>query len=90
MLLPAWIGLNTADAILTGISFPLGAVEVNPYLAAMASTMSLERMLLIKILFAVAIGAAVWRRRAYRLLRLLNWAMVGVVLFNAFMITYAL
>ena len=44
MLLQAWIGLNTADAILTGISFPLGAVELNPYLAAIAASLSVETM----------------------------------------------
>ena len=90
MLLQAWIGLNTADAILTGIAFPLGAVELNPYLAAIAASLSVETMLLIKVLFALAVGGAIWQRRAFRILRVLNFSMVGVVLYNALIITYAL
>ena len=90
MLLPAWIGLNTVDALLTAVAFPLGAIEVNPYLAAIAGTLSLEAMLLIKVLFAVAVGGAIVRRGAFRVLKVLNFAMVGVVFYNALMITYAL
>jgi hypothetical protein len=90
MHLQAWIGLNAADALLTGLSFPLGAVELNPFLAAVATSLSLERMLLIKLLFAVAMGGAVWHRGAHRLLRYLNFAMVTVVFYNALIITYAL
>ncbi|MBI4202509.1 MAG: hypothetical protein HY532_05290, partial [Chloroflexi bacterium] len=52
MMLLAWVALNAADAALTGISFPLGAAELNPFLATMALALSTERMLLIKILFA--------------------------------------
>ena len=90
MLLQAWIGLNVTDAILTALSFLLGAVEVNPFLAAMAATLSLPSMLVIKVLFAVALGGAIWRRRAFRVLRVLNVVMLVVVAFNALMITYTL
>ncbi len=90
MVLLAWIGLNGADALLTGLSFPLGAVELNPFLGTIALALSLERMLMVKILFAVAMGGALWQRRALRSLRLLNWAMVAVVVYNALIITYAL
>ena len=90
MLLQAWIALNAADALLTGISFPMGAVELNPFLASVAAALSLERMLLVKVLFAVALGGAVWQRGAFRMLRTLNWIMVAVVMYNALIITYAL
>ncbi len=90
MILQAWIGLNAADALLTGISFTLGAVEVNPFLGSIALALSLERMLLIKVFFAVAIGGALWNRRAFRMMRVLNWALVAVVAYNALIITYAL
>ncbi len=89
-MLQYWIGLNAVDALLTGLSIPLGAVEMNPFLSALASTMSLERMLLIKVLFAVALGGAIWLRGAYQVLRVLNWIMVAVVFYNALVITYTL
>lgn len=90
MILLAWLGLNTADALLTGLSFSLGALEMNPFLATLALALSLERMLLIKLLFAVAVGGALWQRRAYRMFRLLNYAMIAVIMYNALIITYAL
>ncbi len=90
MLLQTWIGLNAADAILTGLSVSLGAVELNPFLAAVASSFSIERMLLIKVLLAVALGGAMWRRGKRRILQIMNSAMVAVVMYNALIITYAL
>ena len=90
MILQAWIGLNAADALLTGLSFALGAVEVNPFLGTIALALSVERMLLIKMLFAVAVGGALWNRRAYKIMRVTNWALVAVVMFNALIITYTL
>lgn len=89
-MLQAWVGLNAADALLTGIAIPLGAVELNPFLASIAASLSIERMLLVKILFAVAMGGAVVLRGKTRMLRFMNWIMVGVVLYNAMIITYAL
>ncbi len=90
MLLQAWVGLNGADVLLTALSFTLGAVELNPFLGTIALALSPERMLLIKLFFAVAIGGALWNRRAYRVMKTLNWALVAVVIFNAMIITYSL
>ena len=90
MILQAWIGLNAADALLTALSLSLGAMEINPFLGSIAQALSLERMLLIKLLFAVAIGGALWNRRALRMMRVLNWALVAVVAYNALIITYTL
>ncbi len=90
MVLLAWLGLNIADALLTGLSFSLGALEMNPFLATLALALSMERMLLIKLLFAVAVGGALWQRRAYRMFRLLNYAMIAVIMYNALIITYTL
>ena len=90
MVLLAWIGLNAADALLTGLSFPLGAMELNPFLGTVALALSVQRMLMIKIMFAVALGGALWQRNAFRSLRVLNWAMVMIVVHNALIITYAL
>jgi hypothetical protein len=47
-------------------------------------------MLLIKLLFAVAVEGALWQRRAYRMFRLLNYAMIAIIMYNALIITYAL
>ncbi len=90
MTLFAWIGLNTADALLTGLSLPLGAMELNPFLGTIALALSIERMLFVKVMFAVAMGGALWQRNMVRPLRVLNWAMVVVVTYNALVITYAL
>ena len=90
MALLAWVGLNIADALLTGLSFSLGAVELNPFLGTMAIALSVQRMLAVKILFAVAVGGALWQRRAFRILRVLNGAMVLIVAYNALIISYVL
>ena len=90
MTLLAWIGLNGADALLTGLSFLMGAVELNPFLGTIALALSVQHMLIIKLLFAVAVGGALWERRAFRTFRVLNWAMASVVMYNALIITYAL
>ena len=44
MTLLVWIGLNAADAVLTGLSLPMGALELNPFLGTIALAMSLERI----------------------------------------------
>ena len=90
LVLQAWIGLHAADALLTGIAFPLGAIELNPFLASIAASFGAERMLLMKFLLSVAMGRAVWLSGKRRMLRTMNWVMVGVVLYNAMIITYAL
>jgi hypothetical protein len=90
MTLLAWMGLNSADALLTGLALQLGALEVNPFLGTIAIGLSVERMLLIKTMFAVALGGALWQRNALRPLRVLNWAMVMIVVYNALIITYGL
>lgn len=89
-MLPAWIGLNLADAILTLIGFFSGGMESNLFLGGVASTWGLERMLLIKVLLSVAIGGAIWQRRAYSMMKILNVGMLAVVLYNAVIITYTL
>ena len=90
MLLQAWIGLNVVDVVLTALSFAFGALEFNPYLGTIALTLGPERMFAIKLLFAVAIGGALWQRRAHGILKILNWSLVVVVMYNALIITYAL
>ena len=91
MTLVAFIAVNGADALLTALSvLALGADELNPFLAAIAWNDGVEKMLLVKILLAVAIGGALWQRRAYRTLRLLNWAFAAIVMYNGLLITHVL
>ena len=90
MLLQAWIGLNAVDVVLTALSFAFGALEFNPYLGTIALALGPERMFAIKLLFAVAIGGALWQRRAHGIMRVLNWSLVVVVMYNALIIIYAL
>ena len=91
MTLVAFIAVNGADALLTALSIiAFGADELTPFLAAIAWTDGVEQMLLIKILLSVAIGGALWQRRAFRTLRVLNWAFAGVVMYNAILITHVL
>lgn len=90
LVLQAWIGLHAADALLTGIAFPLGAIELNPFLAIIAASFGVEHMLLMKLLFSGAMGGTIWLCGKRRMLRTMNWIMLGVVLYNAMIITYAL
>ena len=91
MTLVAFIAVNGADALLTALSvLALGANELNPFLAAIAWNDGVEKMLLVKILLAVAIGGALWQRQAYRTLRVLNWAFAAIVMYNALLITHVL
>ncbi len=90
MTLLAWMGLNAADAALTGLSLLMGALELNPFLGTIALAMSLEHMLFIKVMFAVALGGALWQRGAFRVLRGLTGGMAGILAYHALLITYAL
>ena len=90
MMLLAWFGVNGADALLTALSISLGAVEANPFLGTIGLALGIERMLLLKLLFAVALEGALWQRRALRALQLLTWGMTAVVVYNSLIITYAL
>ncbi len=90
MMFLAWIGVNLADAVLTAFSLNLGGAEVNPFLGTLALPLGLQRMLLVKVLFAVAMGGVLWQRNAFHTMRLLNYSMAAIVMFNALVFTYAL
>lgn len=90
LALVLWVTLNTADAFLTWRSFNIGAVEFNPLLVQVQSTVGDEGMLLVKLLLASAVGAYVWSRGKKRILRAINWLMTGVVTYNVAIIGYLL
>ncbi len=42
MVLLAWLGINGADDLLTSLSIPLGAVELNPFLGAISLALTMS------------------------------------------------
>jgi hypothetical protein len=89
-VLRVWIGLNALDAILTWISFAMGAAEGNILLSSLASFKGPERMLFAKFFLAILMGSIIWRRQKWNLWPWLNWGMVGVVIWNMMIIGFAL
>jgi len=79
IVLLGFLGLNAADALLTALTFSLGALEVNSFLGAIAVSGGEEQMLLVKLLFTVALGGVLWQRGAFRILRGLSWGFVSIV-----------
>ena len=66
MIFLAWLGLSAADAFLTGLSFTLDALDLNPFLGTVALVFSLVRMLLSSPVHGALGGSAVVaERRAY-------------------------
>ena len=89
-VLRTWIGLNALDAILTWISFAMGASEANFFLSSLAAVNGPERMLITKFFLAMLIGCIIWRKQKWHLWPWLNWGMVAVVVWNMLIIGYAL
>ncbi len=90
MVLRYWIGLNTIDAVLTGLAISLGALEANVILNLFAASIGITGMLFVKTLMAISIGGVLWERRMFSVLSKLNLAMLGVVIYNMLVITYSL
>ncbi len=90
MVLLAWLGVNGADALLTGLSIALGASELNPFLGTIGIALGTQTMLAIKLLFALSIGGVLWERKAFHVLKILNVAMIVVICYNALIISYGL
>lgn len=90
MVLLYFVGLNFVDALLTALAIVMGAVEVNPFVDLFALELGLPKAMLIKILFALALGGVLWQRRKVRLLKVMNYVMLGVVVSNVFVMSYTL
>ena len=78
-MIPAvvFVALNIADAYLTKMSLMSGAVEINPLMAGIGSSM------LSKGLIGVAIAVAFYLFGKEGMLWLLNLALFGIVLWNS-------
>jgi len=85
-----FIGLNVADALLTGVAIALGAIEVNPVLSLFSVQLGLPKAMFVKTLFALSLGGVVWQRRKLRVLKVLNYIMLGIVISNMLIMSYAL
>jgi hypothetical protein len=78
-MMPAvvFVALNIADAYLTRMSLTSGAVEINPLMAGIGSSM------ISKGLIGVAIAVALYLFGKENMLWLLNLALFGIVLWNS-------
>ena len=85
-----FVGLNFADALLTSLAIVMGAVEANTIQGLFSLEFGLPKAMFIKTLFALALGGVVWQRGKVQVLTGMNYVMVGIVVINAFVITYAL
>jgi hypothetical protein len=78
-MIPAvvFVALNIADAYLTKLSLMSGAVEINPLMAGIGSSM------ISKGLIGVAVAVALYLFGKENMLWLLNLALFGIVLWNS-------
>jgi hypothetical protein len=81
-MMPAitFVALNMADAYLTKMSLMAGAIEVNPLMAGLGSS------IITKGLIAAALVVALYFLGKERILWLLNYGLLGIILWN--MVTY--
>jgi hypothetical protein len=78
-MMPAvvFVALNIADAYLTRISLMSGAIEINPIMTSIGSSM------ISKGLIGVAVALALYFFGKERMLWLLNIALFGILLWNS-------
>jgi hypothetical protein len=72
-----FVVLNIADAYLTKISLAAGATEINPLMTSFGSS------LIFKGLIALVMVGALYFFGKERILWLLNFALLGIVLWNS-------
>ena len=77
LFVTAFVGLNTLDAHMTGVSLALGSSELNPIAMAFGSN------ILLKALIASAIGIALVLFKRGKLLKPLILGMSLIVLWNS-------
>ncbi|NQT31426.1 MAG: hypothetical protein HQ588_03750 [Deltaproteobacteria bacterium] len=78
-MMPAviFVVLNVTDAYLTKVGLMAGAVEINPLMAGIGSNM------IFKGLIGIAVVFALYFLGKEKILWLLNFGMLGVVLWNS-------
>jgi hypothetical protein len=77
-MMPAitFVALNIADAYLTKMSLKAGAIEVNPLMASLGSS------IITKGIIAAVLVSALYFLGKERILWLLNFALFGIILWN--------
>jgi hypothetical protein len=77
-MMPAitFIALNMADAYLTKMSLMAGAIELNPLMASLGSS------IITKGIIALTLVSALYFLGKERILWLLNFALFGIILWN--------
>lgn len=73
----AFVALNIADAYLTRLSLMAGAIEINPLMAGLGSSV------IIKGIIAVALVSALYFFGKEKVLWLLNFGLFGIILWNS-------
>ena len=78
-MIPAvvFVALNITDAYLTKMSLMAGAIEINPLMTGIGSSM------IFKGLIGVALVGALYFFGKERILWLLNFGLLGIVLWNS-------
>jgi hypothetical protein len=78
-MMPAvlFVALNIADAYLTKIGLMAGAIEINPLMSVIGSS------ILLKGLIGIAVALVLYFLSKERMLWLLNIALFGIVLWNS-------
>lgn len=77
MQAPIFITLNIVDSYLTKMALQMGATEANPFMATIGS------MWIAKGLLAIAFVLILYYFRKEKVLWLLNFLMIGVILWNS-------
>lgn len=73
----AFVALNMADAYLTKMSLMAGAIELNPLMAGLGSS------IITKGIIAAALVSALYFLGKERILWLLNFGLLGIILWNS-------
>jgi hypothetical protein len=78
-MMPAvtFVALNIADAYLTKVGIAAGAIELNPLMTSLGSSM------LIKGIIALALVSTLYFFGKERILWLLNLGLLGIILWNS-------
>ena len=82
--------MNGVDALLTGLAMSLGASAANPILNLFAADMGIIGMISTKTLMGAWIGSVLLDRTMLGALRKLNFAMLGLVIYNMLVITHGM
>ena len=85
-----WLVFNGLDVVTTHLALQVGAVEANPLLGELKSTLGEAAGYALKLLLAVIVAVLLYRTGRAFLFKWLNTGLGLVVLFNVAVLTYCL